>query len=72
MAKPAPFVDDALCARCQPCPVLKTCKVRALFRMDGDDAPFVDAHRCNGCLICVPACEYGAIRAPSRVALFKA
>ncbi len=62
MTKPAPLIVAANCVRCQPCPAQDVCRVRALFSLDFGDAPLIDPARCNGCLLCIPACPYGAIR----------
>jgi Fe-S-cluster-containing hydrogenase component 2 len=37
------------------------CKVKAIVRIDLDESPFIDVHRCHGCMLCVVECPYEAI-----------
>jgi MinD superfamily P-loop ATPase len=37
------------------------CRVRAIVRVDDDEAPFIDVHRCRGCKVCTLECPYDAI-----------
>ncbi|MCP4429232.1 MAG: hypothetical protein GY803_32515 [Chloroflexi bacterium] len=32
------------------------CAPRAVIRIDRDEPPFIDTHRCHGCLVCIPEC----------------
>ncbi len=57
-----PRVDEDLCRACRKCLARKECRVKALVVLDPGEPPFVDANLCYGCLVCVPACPYEAIR----------
>ena len=57
-----PFVDTALCQACPKCPARVVCKSKALLHLDPGEQPYVDANRCYGCNICLPACPFGALR----------
>lgn len=56
------FIDYALCLNCQRCLAEKVCTVKAIIRIDRDEPPFIDVHRCHGCLVCVAECAASAIR----------
>jgi Pyruvate/2-oxoacid:ferredoxin oxidoreductase delta subunit len=56
------FIDYALCLNCNRCLAQKACTVKAIIRIDKDEPPFIDPHRCYGCLICVSECAASAIR----------
>ena len=56
------WVDDHLCRSCTKCPARAVCRTRALVQIERDDLPVVETARCRGCLVCMPACPYGAIR----------
>jgi MinD superfamily P-loop ATPase len=58
-----PAVDDGKCQTCRKCVARKVCRVKALVAIDPGEPPFVDASRCYGCLICIPACPFEAISA---------
>lgn len=64
MSRPVPYVQDDLCLHCTICYAQKVCRVRALVRIEPDDAPFLDSARCNGCLRCILACPPRIIREP--------
>ncbi len=49
------------CSNCQPCEVALRCEMKAVFREEADDKPWVDFYRCSGCLKCKPVCLGGAI-----------
>jgi MinD superfamily P-loop ATPase len=55
------YIDDARCDACQRCPAQKVCKVKAIVRIDRDEPPFIDVHRCHGCMVCVVECPFEAI-----------
>ncbi len=57
------FIDYALCLNCTRCLAQKVCTVKAIIRIDRDEPPFIDVHRCHGCLLCVPECPASAIKA---------
>ena len=54
-------MDDDKCQACRKCAARKVCRVKALVAIDPGEPPFVDASRCYGCLICLPACPFEAI-----------
>jgi len=54
-------VVDERCHLCRHCLAQRACRIRALMRMDEDEAPVVDVHRCRGCLLCAVECPYDAI-----------
>ena len=57
-----PRIADERCQACRKCVARKECRVKAIVALDPGEPPFVDASACYGCLVCVPACPYGAIR----------
>jgi Fe-S-cluster-containing hydrogenase component 2 len=57
-----PFVDTMLCQACPRCPARVVCKSKALLQLDPGEHAFVDASRCYGCNVCLPACPSGAVR----------
>jgi len=54
-------IDSQRCHICRRCLAQRVCKVKAIVRIDGDEAPFVDVHRCHGCKVCTTECPFGAI-----------
>jgi len=56
-----PRVEDAMCLLCSKCAARMVCKSKALIQIDPGEAPFIDASRCYGCQVCIPACPAGAI-----------
>lgn len=58
-----PHVDERECQLCRKCMARKACRVKAVLTLDPGEAPLIDGNRCYGCLICIPACPYGAIAA---------
>lgn len=61
VGKASLYIDDDRCHTCRRCLAQQVCKVRAIVRIDRDEPPFVDVHRCHGCLICVVECPFEAI-----------
>jgi len=49
-----------LCVQCRKC--LESCKRKALSWDDSIGVVRVDMERCNGCGLCIEACDEGAIR----------
>jgi len=41
------------------------CKTRAIVQFERGDLPIIESSRCRGCLICLPACPFGAIETPT-------
>jgi MinD superfamily P-loop ATPase len=56
-----PRVLDERCQACAKCVARRACRVKALVALDPGEAPFVDGSLCYGCLVCLPACPFGAI-----------
>ncbi|NOX60476.1 MAG: hypothetical protein GXP42_00780 [Chloroflexi bacterium] len=56
-----PLIDETLCALCRRCPAMNACKGRAILRFERDEAPYVDAARCQQCWVCLHECPYNAI-----------
>jgi Fe-S-cluster-containing hydrogenase component 2 len=46
---------------CQRCLAQQVCKVKAIVRIERDDIPFIDVHRCYGCKVCLLECPFEAI-----------
>ena len=40
------------CSECQPCEVERQCAMKAVFREDPNERPWIDFYRCSGCLKC--------------------
>jgi formate dehydrogenase iron-sulfur subunit len=57
-----PVVVEEVCQACRRCEARKVCRTKAILQIDLDEAPFIDANLCYGCLACIPACPYGAIQ----------
>lgn len=55
------WVVEERCPLCRRCLAQRACRIRALMRVDEDEAPVVDVHRCRGCLLCAVECPYDAI-----------
>lgn len=60
-AKTTLHVDSNHCRVCRPCPAQRVCNVKAIIRIDRDEPPFIDAHRCHGCKLCLIECPFEAI-----------
>ena len=55
-------INYDLCLNCSRCLAQKACTVKAIIRIDKDEPPFVDVHRCHGCLLCLTECPTSAIQ----------
>ncbi|MEK7848255.1 MAG: 4Fe-4S dicluster domain-containing protein, partial [Chloroflexota bacterium] len=54
--------EPHICQLCHPAPCTEACPLEALTQEADTGIIRVDATLCNGCLACVQACPYGAIR----------
>lgn len=61
VAKASLHVDADRCHACRRCPAQQVCKVKAIVRVDRDEPPFIDIHRCHGCMLCLVECPFEAI-----------
>jgi len=62
--RPILRVAPNLCHTCATCRARRVCKTRAIVQFERGDLPIIEASRCRGCLICLPACPFGAIEPP--------
>mgnify|MGYP001137425721 CR=1 FL=1 len=56
-----PHVEEHVCHLCQACKARAACKTKAVMILDPGESPYIDGSRCRGCLVCVPACPFGAV-----------
>ena len=61
MTKPSLQIDDSRCQNCGRCLAQQVCKVKAIVRIDRDEPPFIDLHRCHDCRVCVLECPFKAV-----------
>jgi Fe-S-cluster-containing hydrogenase component 2 len=54
-------IDDVACRVCRRCLASEVCRANAFVRFDRDEPPFIDTSKCWGCMLCVPACPFGAV-----------
>ena len=64
--RPILRVDLHVCQTCTTCQARTACKTRAIVQYERGDLPAIDATRCRGCLVCIPACPFGALRRADR------
>jgi len=58
-----PFIHLATtCRQCEDTPCIMACPKDALYQSEETGAILVDADKCDGCMWCLEACDYGAIR----------
>lgn len=55
------LIQQVICGNCDPCRVEIGCPMKAIFREEVADRPWVDFYRCSGCLKCKPLCPNQAI-----------
>lgn len=55
-------INDQQCQSCRRCLAAESCKVRAILRIDRDEAPYLDGERCYDCRVCIKACPFGAVQ----------
>lgn len=56
-----PRIVNSTCLLCHKCRARAVCRSKAIIQLDPGEAPFIDANRCYGCQVCIPACPAGAI-----------
>lgn len=55
------IIDETRCHACGRCLAQAACRGNAIRVIDRGEAPFLDTSRCWGCMVCIPACPFGAI-----------
>jgi len=60
--RPILYIDARTCHTCSICQARLACKTRAIVQIERGEQPAIDASRCRGCMICMPACPFGAVR----------
>ncbi|XES76236.1 MAG: 4Fe-4S binding protein [Candidatus Bathyarchaeia archaeon] len=58
---PKAIVNPNKCLRCEKCVAAQACSIKAIFRIDADEAAVVEVRLCHGCGDCVPKCPANAI-----------
>jgi MinD superfamily P-loop ATPase len=61
VSRAALHIDDDLCHTCRVCLAQQVCRVKAIVRIDRDEPPFIDVHRCHNCKICSIECPFDAV-----------
>jgi Pyruvate/2-oxoacid:ferredoxin oxidoreductase delta subunit len=59
--RPILRVDMYTCQTCSTCQARLVCKTRAIVQYERGDLPAIEHERCRGCMVCVPACPFGAV-----------
>ncbi len=58
-----PFIHLATtCRQCEDTPCIRACPKDALYQSEETGAILVNPEKCDGCMWCLEACDYGAIR----------
>lgn len=60
--RPILHIDAQVCQMCTPCQARQVCKTRAIVQYERGDLPIIEHSRCHGCMVCIPACPYAAVR----------
>lgn len=60
--RPILYIEVTVCQTCSTCSARRACKTRAIHQPEHGDLPMIESDRCLGCLLCIPACPYGAVR----------
>jgi dihydromethanopterin reductase (acceptor) len=53
-------IDKQTCKQCSPCPVVELCSYSAVKISEG--IPKISSVLCQGCGLCLEACQYGAVK----------
>jgi len=59
--RPILRVDTYVCQTCSGCQARLVCKTRAIVQYERGDLPAIEHERCRGCMVCIPACPFGAV-----------
>jgi Fe-S-cluster-containing hydrogenase component 2 len=59
--RPILRVDTYVCQTCTTCQARLVCKTRAIVQYERGDLPAIEPERCRGCMVCIPACPFGAV-----------
>jgi Fe-S-cluster-containing hydrogenase component 2 len=62
IVRPILRIDAYACQTCSACQARLVCKTRAIVQYERGDLPAIDASRCRGCMVCIPACPFGAVQ----------
>ena len=62
IVRPILRIDTYACQTCSACQARLVCNTRAIVQYERGDLPAIDAGRCRGCMICIPACPFGAVQ----------
>jgi len=60
--RPILRIDLHICQTCTTCQARTVCRTHAIVQYERGDLPIVDASRCRGCMVCIRACPFGAVR----------
>jgi MinD superfamily P-loop ATPase len=55
-------IDENVCRACGKCQAKAVCRGNAIRVIDRGEAPYLDSTRCWGCMVCVTACPFDAIK----------
>jgi len=66
--RPILRIDTQLCQTCSTCQPRLVCRSRAIVQYERGDLPVVEHSRCRGCLVCIRACPFAAVRRDDRAA----
>lgn len=55
------LIQPKQCRNCSVCNVDAQCPMKAVFREDPSEKPWVDFYRCSGCMVCKGLCPHDAI-----------
>ena len=59
--RPILRVDLYTCQTCSTCQARAVCRTRAIVQYERGDLPVIDHTRCRACMVCIPACPFGAV-----------
>ena len=59
--RPILRVDMYTCQTCSTCQARAVCRTRAIVQYERGDLPVINHERCRACMVCIPACPFGAV-----------